>query len=154
MRGASALVGEADLLVAVGEADVPAVGFWYDDFGQVSDDEVLALIGPSGCGKSTFLRILNRMNDEIPKTKTEGRVTLDGQDIFASSVDPVILRARVGMVFQRPNPFPKSIYDNVIFGPRLQGVRNRAELDANEVNILRGFLTAVQNRRRMAGGPR
>ena len=91
--------------------------------------EITALIGPSGCGKSTFLRILNRMNDLIEGCKTTGKITFDGQDIYDSSVDVNLLRKRVGMVFQKPNPFPMSIYDNIAFGPRTHGVKNRAKLD-------------------------
>ncbi|MBX6377379.1 MAG: phosphate ABC transporter ATP-binding protein [Clostridia bacterium] len=91
---------------------------------------VTALIGPSGCGKSTFLRCLNRMNDMVPGFRLRGEVKVAGQDIYARGVDVVRLRKRVGMVFQRPNPFPLSIYDNVAFGPRAHGVRNRRELDA------------------------
>jgi len=92
--------------------------------------EVIALIGPSGCGKSTFLRCLNRMNDIIDGCRVEGDIRLDDQDIYAKEMDPVLLRARVGMVFQKPNPFPKSIYDNVAYGPRIHGLAgNRTELD-------------------------
>jgi phosphate transport system ATP-binding protein len=91
--------------------------------------QVTALIGPSGCGKSTFLRTLNRMNDLIPGTRMEGSLRIDGKDIYANDVDPVELRKRVGMVFQRPNPFPKSIYDNIAFGPRLHGESDRKKLD-------------------------
>ncbi len=91
---------------------------------------VTALIGPSGCGKSTLLRCLNRMNDEIGNVRVGGTITLDGLDIYQKSIDPVDLRMRVGQVFQRPNPFPMSLYDNVAFGPRTQGVRKRDELDA------------------------
>jgi phosphate transport system ATP-binding protein len=91
---------------------------------------VTAFIGPSGCGKSTFLRSINRMNETIPGTKHDGEIVLSGMDIYDSSVDPVNLRRRVGMVFQRWNPFPKSIYDNVAYGPRLDGISNRRELDA------------------------
>jgi phosphate transport system ATP-binding protein len=91
--------------------------------------EITALIGPSGCGKSTFLRCLNRMNDLIPGVKIQGSVGLDGEDIYARSVDVAALRKRVGMVFQRPNPFPKSIFDNIAYGPRLHGVRHRDELE-------------------------
>jgi phosphate transport system ATP-binding protein len=94
-----------------------------------ADREITALIGPSGCGKSSFLRCLNRMNDLIPTAKVGGSVLLDGRDINAPGEDVVEVRRRVGMVFQRPNPFPKSIYDNVAYGPRLQGVRKRSELD-------------------------
>jgi phosphate transport system ATP-binding protein len=90
---------------------------------------ITAIIGPSGCGKSTLLRTFNRMNDLVPNTRVEGRVCLDGQDIYAPNVDVVDVRRQVGMVFQRPNPFPMSIYDNVAFGPRLYGVRRRAVLD-------------------------
>lgn len=97
---------------------------------QIEPHEVTALIGPSGCGKSTFLRCLNRMNDTIPGTRVEGRILLDGADIYDSSMDVVRLRQRVGMVFQKPNPFPQSIYDNVAFGPRVMGtVKERKQLD-------------------------
>ena len=92
--------------------------------------EVTALIGPSGCGKSTFLRTLNRMNDTIPSARTEGEIKLDGVDIYKGDLDPVQLRARVGMVFQKPNPFPKSIYENVAYGPKIHGLAaGKAELD-------------------------
>jgi phosphate transport system ATP-binding protein len=91
---------------------------------------VTAFIGPSGCGKSTFLRCLNRMNDTIDVCRVEGTILLDSEDIYDRAVDPVQLRAKVGMVFQKPNPFPKSIYDNVAYGPRIHGLaRNKAELD-------------------------
>jgi phosphate transport system ATP-binding protein len=90
----------------------------------VKDRQITALIGPSGCGKSTFLRLLNRMNDLIPDTRVEGSVLLDGQDIYAPDVDVVDLRRRVGMVFQRPNPFPQSVYANVAFGPKVLGLDN------------------------------
>ncbi len=97
---------------------------------DVDMDNVTAFIGPSGCGKSTFLRSLNRMNDTIAGARVEGNIYLDGQDIYASSMDVVQLRARVGMVFQKPNPFPKSIYDNVAYGPRIHGLAaGKAELD-------------------------
>ncbi len=97
---------------------------------DVSMDNVTAFIGPSGCGKSTFLRSLNRMNDTIAGARVEGQIQLDGEDIYASSMDVVQLRARVGMVFQKPNPFPKSIYDNVAYGPRIHGVASgKDELD-------------------------
>jgi len=91
---------------------------------------VTAFIGPSGCGKSTFLRCINRMNDTIDVCRMEGNITIDGTDIYDKSVDPVQLRAKVGMVFQKPNPFPKSIYDNVAYGPKIHGLaKNKAELD-------------------------
>jgi phosphate transport system ATP-binding protein len=97
---------------------------------EIGKQEVVALIGPSGCGKSTFLRCLNRMNDTIESAKVTGRITLGGTDIYSKELDPVALRARVGMVFQKPNPFPKSIYDNVAYGPRIHGLASdRAELD-------------------------
>ncbi|MBM4331549.1 MAG: phosphate ABC transporter ATP-binding protein [Deltaproteobacteria bacterium] len=96
---------------------------------DVKERQITALIGPSGCGKSTFLRTLNRMNELIPNTRTEGMVTLDGQDIYQPSTDVVSLRKRVGMVFQRPNPFPKSIYENVAFGLRVLGVRSKIEIE-------------------------
>ena len=97
---------------------------------DIAEQEVIAFIGPSGCGKSTFLRTLNRMNDTIDICRVSGEITLDGEDIYAPSVDVVPLRARVGMVFQKPNPFPKSIYDNIAYGPRIHGLtRNKAELD-------------------------
>jgi phosphate transport system ATP-binding protein len=95
---------------------------------EVPDHRVTALIGPSGCGKSTFLRCLNRMNDTIRGVRITGRVMLDGEDIYGSDVDPVLLRRRVGMVFQKSNPFPKSIYDNVAFGPRIHGIRDTVAL--------------------------
>ena len=97
---------------------------------EISKKEVIALIGPSGCGKSTFLRCLNRMNDSIESAKVTGNISLGGQDIYSKELDPVALRARVGIVFQKPNPFPKSIYDNVAYGPRIHGLAaDRVELD-------------------------
>ncbi|MFV2052701.1 phosphate ABC transporter ATP-binding protein PstB [Aliiroseovarius sp. YM-037] len=97
---------------------------------DITDKTVTAFIGPSGCGKSTFLRCLNRMNDTIDICRVEGNILLDGEDIYDPKVDPVQLRAKVGMVFQKPNPFPKSIYDNVAYGPRIHGLsRSKAELD-------------------------
>ena len=97
---------------------------------DIGTDNVTAFIGPSGCGKSTFLRTLNRMNDTIPSARCEGRIELDGEDIYGSTMDVVQLRARVGMVFQKPNPFPKSIYENVAYGPRIHGLaRDKSELD-------------------------
>ncbi len=113
------------------------VKVFYDDTAAIKgidlelmDKEVVAFIGPSGCGKSTFLRTLNRMNDTIKGCRVEGEVLLDGEDIYAPSVDVVMLRARVGMVFQKPNPFPKSIYENVAYGPKIHGLaRGRGDLD-------------------------
>jgi phosphate transport system ATP-binding protein len=95
---------------------------------QVPENCVMALIGPSGCGKSTFIRALNRMHDLTPGVTVRGQVTLDGEDIYAKDVDPVTIRHRIGMVFQRPNPFPKSIFENVAYGPRIHGVRGRKAL--------------------------
>jgi len=97
---------------------------------DVDQDNVTAFIGPSGCGKSTFLRTLNRMNDTIPSAKFDGKIELDGENIYSADMDVVQLRARVGMVFQKPNPFPKSIYDNVAYGPRIHGLADgKSELD-------------------------
>ncbi|MEZ5501880.1 MAG: phosphate ABC transporter ATP-binding protein PstB [Halioglobus sp.] len=105
---------------------------------DIGCNEVLAMIGPSGCGKSTFLRSLNRMNDIIPICRVEGDITLDDADIYKSDQDTVLLRARVGMVFQKPNPFPKSIYENVAYGPRIHGLaHNKAEMDEIVENSLR-----------------
>ncbi len=98
---------------------------------DIADKTVTAFIGPSGCGKSTFLRTLNRMNDTIDICRVEGEIKIDGEDIYDRNVDPVQLRAKVGMVFQKPNPFPKSIYDNVAYGPKIHGLaRTKADLDA------------------------
>ena len=106
---------------------------------DILDKTVTAFIGPSGCGKSTFLRCINRMNDTIDSARIAGRITIDGEDIYDRRIDPVQLRAKVGMVFQKPNPFPKSIYDNVAYGPRIHGLaRNRAELDDVVEKALRG----------------
>jgi phosphate transport system ATP-binding protein len=97
---------------------------------EIPERSVTAFIGPSGCGKSTFLRCLNRMNDTIASCRVTGTILIDGQDIYDPELDPVQLRARVGMVFQKPNPFPKSIYDNVAYGPRIHGLaRSKSELD-------------------------
>lgn len=103
----------------------------------IAGNEVTAFIGPSGCGKSTLLKTLNRMNDLIPTCRIEGRVLLDGEDIYAKSTDVNLLRRRVGMVFQKPNPFPMSIYDNVAYGPRAHGVGGRAKLDDIVENALK-----------------
>jgi phosphate transport system ATP-binding protein len=97
---------------------------------NIETGSVTAIIGPSGCGKSTFLRSINRMNDLIPQTRAKGLLSVGGQDIYDKSTNLVNLRQQVGMVFQRPNPFAKSIYDNITYGPKLQGIRNRAKLDA------------------------
>ncbi|GAB4356430.1 MAG: phosphate ABC transporter ATP-binding protein PstB [Methylohalobius crimeensis] len=121
---------------------------------DIGRQEVIALIGPSGCGKSTFLRCLNRMNDTIEGCRVKGEIKLEHHDIYRSNLDPVILRARVGMVFQKPNPFPKSIYDNVAYGPRIHGLaRNRTELDEIVETSLRkaGLWKEVKDRLDQAG---
>ena len=100
--------------------------------------EITAFIGPSGCGKSTFLRTLNRMNDLIPSVKIQGEVDFHGKNIYDARVDPTLLRKRIGMVFQKANPFPMSIYDNITYGPRLHGVHNKAELDELVESSLKG----------------
>ena len=105
---------------------------------EIKERQITALIGPSGCGKSTFLRCLDRMNDTIPGIRVEGRVLLDGQDIYAPGTDVVDLRRRVGMVFQRPNPFPQSIFNNVAFGPRVLGTHRKADLPDIVEQSLRG----------------
>ncbi|RJX28659.1 MAG: phosphate ABC transporter ATP-binding protein [Desulfarculus sp.] len=115
---------------------VRELNFFYGDVQALSDinldiarNQVTALIGPSGCGKSTFLRLLNRMNELIPGTRVHGQVLFEGVDLYGPGVDPVEVRRRVGMVFQKPNPFPKTIYNNVAYGPRLYGVKDRRRLD-------------------------
>jgi len=117
--------------------EVQNLDFFYGSFQalhgvsmQIHERQITALIGPSGCGKTTFLRCLNRMNDDIPGAKVDGKVLIEGEDIYRREVDVVELRRRVGMVFQKPNPFPQSVFDNVAFGPRVLGLVNgRGELD-------------------------
>ncbi|ABD55209.1 phosphate ABC transporter ATP-binding protein PstB [Jannaschia sp. CCS1] len=117
-RSADDMAADKSVTHAIKEVDV-----------DIADKTVTAFIGPSGCGKSTFLRVLNRMNDTIDGCRMTGKVTLEGEDIYDPKVDPVQLRAKVGMVFQKPNPFPKSIFDNVAYGPRIHGLaRNKADL--------------------------
>jgi phosphate transport system ATP-binding protein len=121
---------------------------------DVHEDRVTAFIGPSGCGKSTFLRCLNRMNDTIPTARVSGRIELEGQDINSPAMDVVQLRARVGMVFQKPNPFPKSIYENVAYGPRIHGLASsRAELDETVEKSLKraGLWEEVKDRLNESG---
>ena len=108
---------------------VQELGLWYARFQalrnvslEIKPNKITALIGPSGCGKSSLLRCMNRMNDLIPEARTEGRIIFSGEDIYAPAADPVEVRRRIGMVFQKPNPFPKSIFDNVAFGPRINGM--------------------------------
>ncbi len=126
----------SELFEGTGLIETENVNFFYGQtqaLRNVSLDmrprRVTALIGPSGCGKSTFLRCLNRMNDLIDGTRIEGRVAIDGQDIYAPEVDVVELRKSVGMVFQKPNPFPMSVFDNVAYGPRIHGIRKKSELE-------------------------
>ena len=126
-----------DLQSARAKFEVHGLSFWYGQAQALHDISltipecaVVALIGPSGCGKSTFLRTLNRMNDLIEGTHQTGEVLLDSEDIYSGSIHLVDLRQRVGMVFQKSNPFPKSVFENVVFGPRVAGVRNRAQLYA------------------------
>ncbi len=126
--------------------DVDNVSVYYSDKRAVRDvriklarNEITALIGPSGCGKSTFIRCLNRMNDLIPTARVTGAIGYHGQDLYASDVDPVQVRKRIGMVFQKPNPFPKSIYDNIAFGPRVMGVKGDMD-EIVETALRRGAL--------------
>lgn len=105
---------------------------------EIADHAITAFIGPSGCGKSTFLRCLNRMNDLVEGCRVEGKVILDGEDIYDKRVDTTLLRKKVGMVFQQPNPFPMSIYDNIAYGPRLHGIKNKKELDEIVERSLQG----------------
>lgn len=105
---------------------------------DIADHAITAFIGPSGCGKSTFLRCLNRMNDLVNGCRVEGKVILDGEDIYDKRVDTTLLRKKVGMVFQQPNPFPMSIYDNIAYGPRLHGIKNKKELDEIVERSLQG----------------
>jgi len=133
-----------DQLEPRGAIEARDFSFWYGPKPALHDVNlrirpraITALIGPSGCGKSTFLRAINRMNDTIPGTRSSGVMLLDGGDLYAPGTDIVALRQRVGMVFQRWNPFPKSIYDNVVFGPRINGITRRAELDEVAEHSLR-----------------
>jgi phosphate transport system ATP-binding protein len=133
----------AETKIAVRDFD-----FYYGSFKalhgitlDIPAKQVTAFIGPSGCGKSTFLRSINRMNDIIPEARGEGTITIDGKDVYGRGTDPVELRRRVGMVFQKSNPFPKSIYDNVAYGLRIGGVRNKRQLDATvERSLMRAAL--------------
>ena len=105
---------------------------------EVRENAVTALIGPSGCGKSTFLKCLNRMNDLVDGVRIDGQILLDGVNIYDAGVDTTLLRKKVGMVFQQPNPFPMSIYDNIAYGPRIHGIKNKAKLDEIVENALKG----------------
>jgi phosphate transport system ATP-binding protein len=143
-----ASTSSAAAAAATGQSKVTArkVNLWYGEKQALFDvdidittNEVTAFIGPSGCGKSTFLRCINRMNDTIPICRMTGQIHLEGTDIYDKSIDVVQLRARVGMVFQKPNPFPKSIYDNIAYGPRIHGLaRDKATLDGIVEKSLRG----------------
>ncbi|MCB0004455.1 MAG: phosphate ABC transporter ATP-binding protein [Anaerolineae bacterium] len=136
--------------------EVNDFSFFYGDFQALIDlnipireKQITALIGPSGCGKSTFLRCLNRMNDTIDGTRAEGQVLLDGRNVYEADVDVVELRQRIGMVFQRPNPFPQSIYDNVAFGPRVLGMARGAKLDNLVQDSLEGAALWSEVRHRL-----
>ncbi|MBI1187900.1 MAG: phosphate ABC transporter ATP-binding protein [Alphaproteobacteria bacterium] len=121
---------------------------------DIPDRSVTALIGPSGCGKTTFLRCINRMNDTIEGARVSGVIEIEGKDIYQKSVDPVVLRARVGMVFQKPNPFPKSIYENVAYGPRIHGLaRSKSDMDVIVESALKraGLWEEVKDRLTAAG---
>lgn len=124
---------------------VENLNFYYEKFHALKDinldieeNKVTALIGPSGCGKSTFIRILNRMNDLIPGTRHDGSIIFEGKDIYDPSIDEVELRKKIGMVFQKPNPFPKSIYENIIFGPKRHGLKDKSKLDEIVETSLKG----------------
>ena len=125
--------------------DIKNLHLHYGDFHalkgidmQIPENKVTAFIGPSGCGKSTFLKTLNRMNDLVEGVRIEGKVVLDGEDIYSPTVDTTLLRKKVGMVFQQPNPFPMSIYDNIAYGPRIHGIKNKAKLDEIVETSLKG----------------
>jgi phosphate transport system ATP-binding protein len=129
------VAGGGGLDSAVSKFVLDKVNFWYGERQALFDvsllvpaQRVTALIGPSGCGKSTLLRLLNRMNDLVPGARVEGAIELDGEEIYAPALEVEILRRRVGMVFQKPNPFPKSIFENVAYGPRIQGISDRTRL--------------------------
>jgi len=136
MTAAATSAVEREAPAERGSVSADRFSFWYgekqalfDISVSVAPRSVTALIGPSGCGKSTFLRSINRMNALLPGVRHEGAILLDGVDVYSREMDPVSLRRRVGMVFQRWNPFPKSVYDNVAYGPRVNGVKRRADLD-------------------------
>jgi phosphate transport system ATP-binding protein len=144
MTATAAAFAESDAQTDRGEVTADNFSFWYGEkqalYGitmTAIPRSVTALIGPSGCGKSTFLRSINRMNALLPGVRHEGSIVLDDVDVYSRGMDPVALRRRVGMVFQRWNPFPKSIYANVAYGPRVNGIRNRSDLDAIVESSLR-----------------
>jgi phosphate transport system ATP-binding protein len=148
MTAAHRVEAPAELSVPLGTLEATKFSFWYDKKQALKDislkipaRSITALIGPSGCGKSTFLRSINRLNELIPGVRHEGDICLDGSSIFRRDLDVVALRQRVGMVFQRWNPFPKSVYDNVAYGPRINGVRDRRTLDeVVEVSLRRAAI--------------
>ena len=151
------VIVESDVIIKAKNVD-----FYYGSFRALTDvtmdfqqNRVTALIGPSGCGKSTLLRLLNRMNDLIDGTRVEGEILFEGRNIYAPDVDPVEIRRRIGMVFQKPNPFPKSIYNNITYAPRLSGVTHKTELEALveqslKQAVLWGEVKDILNRSAMA----
>jgi phosphate transport system ATP-binding protein len=147
--GANTKIAARDICVSYGDKQA-----LFDVSIDIPDRSVTALIGPSGCGKTTFLRCINRMNDTIEGARVSGVLEIEGKDVYAKSVDPVVLRARVGMVFQKPNPFPKSIYENVAYGPRIHGLaRSKGEMDAIVESALKraGLWDEVKDRLSHAG---
>jgi phosphate transport system ATP-binding protein len=144
MRAPATAVASADASTDIGHVTADKFSFWYGEKQALhgismaaSPRSVTALIGPSGCGKSTFLRSINRMNALLPGVRHEGAILLDDVDVYSREMDPVALRRRVGMVFQRWNPFPKSVYGNVAYGPQVNGIRKRSDLDAIVESSLR-----------------
>ena len=137
MKDQTYLDRESNLAPGISKISAKNVNVYYDDVQALKDvsveiekNAVTSFIGPSGCGKSTFLRCLNRMNDTIDICKVTGQILLEGEDIYDPKIDPVQLRAKVGMVFQKPNPFPKSVYDNIAYGPKIHGLANtKSDLD-------------------------
>ncbi|ADQ15426.1 phosphate ABC transporter ATP-binding protein PstB [Halanaerobium hydrogeniformans] len=136
--------------------EINNLNFYYNQFQalydinmNIEEKKITALIGPSGCGKSTFLRTLNRMNDLIEKTSIEGEVLLDNKDIYQNGVDVVELRKKIGMVFQQPNPFPKSIFDNIAYGPRMHGIKDKAKLEEIVVESLKSAVLYSEVRDRL-----
>ena len=142
MKDQTYLDRESNLTPGISKISAKNVNVYYDDVQALKDvsveiekNAVTSFIGPSGCGKSTFLRCLNRMNDTIDICKVTGQILLEGEDIYDPKIDPVQLRAKVGMVFQKPNPFPKSVYDNIAYGPKIHGLAN-TKSDLDEICLL------------------
>jgi phosphate transport system ATP-binding protein len=149
LNSAPTKVAARDVKVFYGEKQA-----LFDVSLDIPDRGVTSFIGPSGCGKTTFLRCINRMNDTIPGARVKGEISIDGQNIYDKSVDPVVLRSRVGMVFQKPNPFPKSIYENVAYGPRIHALaKSRADMDQIVETSLRraGLWDEVKDRLHASG---